>query len=150
MFMWWSMISETDPAEVSVREVQFYRYEISDGDLNLYVKGEEDPYKIGYFEHYTDAIPTPEALCSGEKYSVGVEADRRYVVSLTGASGAKYITLESERQNYRDSQRTAVWFLSILSVLGACFCCMGIAVARHPERYSKPVQRLFYKDGFLI
>lgn len=32
---------------------------------------------------------------------------------------------------------------------GIYFCCMGIAVARHPERYSEKVRRLFYKDGCL-
>ena len=94
-------------------------------------------------------MPAPEALCSGEAYSIGVVGDHRYVKSLTGSDGTKYITLETERQAYRDSQRTAVWILCVVAPIGVYFCYLGIAVARNPERYSKKVRRLFYKDGYL-
>ena len=115
----------------------------------LYVEGEEQPYEIGYFQNYGEVLPAPEALCSGEAYSVGVVGDRRYVKSLTGSDGTKYITFETERQAYRDSQRVAVWILCVVAPIGVYFCYLGIAVARNPERYSKKVRRLFYKDGYL-
>ena len=101
-------------------------------------------------ERYEAALPSPEKLCSGETYAVGVEGDRHYVISLTGPDGASHITPETERQVYRDSQRIAVWLLFGASIAGVVFCYMGIAVARHPERYSERVRRLFYKDGVLL
>ena len=149
VLMFFVMTSETDPSEIIIRDVSFCAYEIEDDSLMLYVEGEEKPYTIGYFERYGEALPTPEVLCSGKVFSVGVERDHRYVKSLTGVDGVKHITLESERQVYRDSQRTAVWILCAVAPAGLYFSYMGIAVARNPERYSKRVRRLFYKDGYL-
>ena len=149
VFMFFVMTSETDPSDIVIHDVQFCAYEIDDGSLMLYVEGEEQPYEIGYFQNYGEVLPAPEVLCSGEAYSVGVVGDRRYVKSLTGSDGTKYITLETERQAYRDSQRVAVWILCVVAPIGVYFCYLGIAVARNPERYSKKVRRLFYKDGYL-
>jgi hypothetical protein len=143
------MISETDPSEIVIHDVQFCFYEVDGGSLLLYAEGEEKPYEIGYFQHYGEALPAPEALCSGEKYSVGVVGNHRYVKCLTGSDGTKYITLETERQVYRDSQRIAFWILCLVAPIGVYSCYLGIAVARNPERYSKKVRRLFYKDGYL-
>ena len=81
---------------------------------------------------------------------MGIEGEDRNICTLTGADGFKYITLESERQVYRNNQRVAAWIVSVAAVFGVYFCYLGIAVARHPEQYSKFVRRLFYKDGYLI
>lgn len=149
VFMFFVMTSETDPSDIVIHDLQFYAYEIDDGTLMLYVEGEEQPYVIGYFQNYGEVLPAPETLCGGERYFVGVEADHRYVKSLTGTDGTEYITLETERQVYRDSQRIAAWILCLVAPIGVFFCYLGIAVARNPERYSKKVRRLFYKDGYL-
>lgn len=144
-----SMTSETDPSEIVEHKVQFQSYKVEEGSLLLYVDGEEEPFEIGFYRHYGEALPVPEELCDGDWYFVGVEANRYYVKSLTGETGAQYITLESERQTYRESQKGAVWFLCIAAPLGAVFSFFGIAVARNPERYSDRVRRMYYKDGYL-
>ena len=149
VFVLFSMTSETDPSDIVIHDVRFCGYEIEDGSLMLSVEGEERPYEIGYFQYYGEDLPAPEALCGGERYLVGVIGDHRYIKSLTGSNGTKYITLETERQVYRDSQRVAVWILCLVAPIGVCFCYLGIAVARDPERYSKKVRRMFYKDGYL-
>lgn len=146
----YSMTAEPDPSEISVRSVEFCRYSVDYESLMLYAAGEERPYEIANYKDYGEILPSPEVLCSGGKYSVGVQGDSRCVSSLTDADGFRYITLESERQVYRDNQRPIAWVISIASVVGVFFCYMGIAVARHPERYSEFVRRLFYKDGYLI
>lgn len=148
-FMYFVMTSETDPAEVSICEVQFANYQIEDETLKLYEEGDDVPYEIDYYKDYGEALPTPEGLCSGEKYFVGVTNGKRFVKSLTTVQGTEYITLDTERQVYRDQQRTAAWILSVAGMVGAYIFYMGIAVGRHPERYSKRVQRLFYKSGTL-
>lgn len=149
VFMVLIMTSETDPADIVVHNVQFSSYKVEDGSLKLYAEGEEDPFEIGYYKNYGEILPDPEVLCNGETYYVGVEGERHYVKSLMGTNGTQYITLESERQVYRDSQRIAVWIICAISPIGVCFCYLGIAVARNPERYSQKIRRLFYKDGYL-
>ncbi len=143
-----SMTGETDPADIVIHDVRFCSYKVDDGSLMLYADGEEEPFQIGFYRHYGEKLPTPEELCAGW-YSVGVEGEGRYVKSLTGEDGSRYITLETERQTYRESQKTAIWVLCIIAPLGVIFCYFGIAVARNPERYSDRVRRLFYKDGYL-
>ena len=150
LLMLFVMTGETDPADVTVRSVQFSRYDVDDESLLLYVDGEERPYEIGYYKDYGEILPSPEAFCNGRPYTVGVEAGSHYIVTLTGADDFKYITLESERQVYRDNQRFALVIILLTSVLGVFFSYLGIAVARHPERYSKFVRRMFYKEGTLI
>lgn len=145
-----SMTDETDPADIVLQDVQFYKYHMRKGELCLYVEGEEAPYKINCYKHYGDALPSPEKLCSGEKYVIGTEGDRNYIKVLTGVEGIQYITPEIERQVYRDSQRGAVWFLLGASVAGVFFCYMGIAVGRNPYRYSPKIRRMFYKDSVFL
>lgn len=149
VLMYYVMTSETNPADIVIHDVQFSAYEIDGGSLMLYVEGEEQPYEIGYFQNYGEVLPSPDTLCSGEVYSVGVVGEHHYVESLTGSDGTKYITLETERQVYRDSQRTAAWILCVVAPIGVYFSYLGIAVARNPEKYSEKVRRLFYKDGYL-
>jgi len=149
VLVFYSMTAETDPSEISVRSVEFCRYSVDKESLMLYVAGEEQPYEITDFKDYGEILPSPEMLCSGEQYSVGVQGDSHDIRSLTGADGFKYITLESERQVYRDNQRSAAWFLGIAGVVCLFISYMGIAVARHPERYSEFVRRMFYKEGVL-
>ena len=144
-----SMTGETDPSEIVVHKVQFQSYEANREDLMLYVDGQEKPFKMGFYQYYGEDLPKPEELCDGGWYFVGVEQNRYYVKQLTGEEGTQYITLESERRAYRESQRVVVWVLCIVAPLGAIFSYFGIAVARNPERYSDRVRRLFYKDGYL-
>lgn len=144
-----SMTSESDPADIVVHDVRFSAYEVDGKTLKLYVDGDEKPYEIAYFRDYGESLPEPEVLCGGAVYAVGVEGAGRFVRSLTGTDGTRYITPQPEREIYRDRQRPAAWTLGVCSVLGLTFCCFGIAVARHPERYSPKVRRLFYKDRVL-
>lgn len=144
-----SMTAENDPAEIEVYTEVFSRYEIDDGSLLLYPEGKDTCYIIDYYEAYGEGLPSPEVLCNGDYYQVGVKAGRQYVKSLTGINGARYITPESERQVYRDTQKGAVVLLCILSLAGMVFCWFGIQVTRHPERYSDKVRRMYYKNGIL-
>jgi len=146
----YSMTTETDPSEISVCNVEFHRYSVDGESLMLYPVGEQQPYEIADYKDYGEILPSPETLCSGERYAVGVQGNSRSISTLTGADGFRYITLESERQVYRDNQSPWAWIITVASVAGVYFCYLGIAVARHPERYSKFVRRLFYKDGYLI
>lgn len=148
-FMLFVMTTETDPSEVAFYDVQFSNYEVDGETLRLYVEGVELPYEIDYYRDYGEVLPTPETLCSGGTYRVGVTKGHRNVKSLTGEQGRSHITFETERQVYRDNQRVPAWILAIAGVVGVYFSYMGIAVARDPERYSKWVQRLFYRDGYL-
>ena len=144
-----SMTGETDPADVTMYRVTFTEYEVDGSELHLYAEGEDVPFIIDYYQNYGDVLPSPEQLCDGHTYLVGTTGKGQYVKYLSDESGGEYITYETERQVYRDSQRGASLFLGIFSLLGVAFCYYGIAVARNPERYSDRFRRLFYKDGYL-
>ena len=145
----YSITVATDPSRIITEAVQFSGYDISSGSLRLYIEGKEDPYLIDYYEDYGEGLPTPEQLCSGQVYIIGTKKNGRYLCSLADTKGQVYITPELERQIYRDNQRFAVWVIVAATPFTVWFCYMGIAVARHPERYSEKVRRLFYKDYFL-
>lgn len=148
--VFYSMTAEPDPSEINVYNAEFHRYSVDGESLMLYPVGEEQPYEIADYKDYGENLPSPETLCSGERYAVGVQGNSRSISTLTGADGFRYITLELERQVYRDNQRPWAWLICVASVVGVYCCYLGIAVARHPERYSEFVRRLFYKDGYLI
>lgn len=145
----YSVTVDTDPAKLVTQPVQFCGYDTYDGTLRLYVEGKEDPYLIEYYEDYGEALPSPEQLCDGKTYTIGTGKNSRSLDLLQDENGKVHITPERERQIYRDHQSIAAWCGACGMVLMAWFCYMGIAVARHPERYSEKVRRLFYKDGYL-
>lgn len=145
----YTMTTETDVSEMIIKEVRFYSYKKEKESLLLYAEGREDPYEIDYFQSYGQALPSPEVLCNGELYYVGTIGARRYIKSLTSPDGTQLITPETAQQVYRDNQKVAGLILCLLSPFGVYFCYKGIAVARHPERYSDKVRRRYYKDGYL-
>lgn len=147
--LWYSMLADTDPADVVIREVQFTDYEIREGSLLLSVQGQERPFRIDYYKDYEAILPTPEELCNGQKFLVGVEKGYYDICNLTMADGTDLITLEMERQVYRNQNRVPVWIITLFSALGVWICYMMIAVARNPERYPTWVRRLIYKSTTL-
>lgn len=145
----YSMTSVTDPAKVTMRSAVFTNYEILGDELCLYAEDGTTSFLIDHYQSYGDALPAPEELCRGESYIIGTTGKKNYVKCLSDEFGRDYITFETERKVYRDNQRVATWFSGVFSILGIVFCYFGIAVARHPERYSDRFRRLFYKDGVL-
>lgn len=146
---WYSITAEIDPADVTIREVQFTDCQVREGDLLLSVQGEERPFRIDYYEEYEEVLPSREELCNGQKFLMGVEKGSYGICILTMSDGTELITMEMERQVYRDRNRVAVWVLTVFSVLGVWGCYMMIAVARNPERYPTWVRRLFYRSTTL-
>ena len=145
----YSVTVDTDPAKLVIRTVQFCGYDTYDGTLRLYVEGKEEPYLIDYYEDYGEALPSPEQLCDGKTYIIGTGKNSRSLDLLQDENGKAHITPERERQIYRDHQSVAAWCCVCGFAFVAWVCYMGIAVARHPERYSEKMRRLFYKDGYL-
>lgn len=144
-----AMLHEIDPSELCVSSVVFSKYEVDDDTLRLYVKDKETPFVIEYYEDYEDALPKPDVLCNGNTYLVGTEGGSHYVQSLTSPNGTQYITLETSKAIYRENQMLGIVLMLFMSPIGIVISYFAIAVARHPERYSDSVRRLFYKDGYL-
>jgi len=144
-----SINKQIDPSKVTPHITAFSHYEIDDGDLLLFTSDGKTKFTLSRYRDYGDAIPTPEVFVSGEIYQIGTTGTNNYIRSLADLEGKTYITFELERQIYRDSQQGAVIFLSVFGIVGAVFSYFGIAVARHPHKYSKKFRQLFYKDGVL-
>ncbi len=144
----YSMTVETDPSALTAHTVTFSRYDTYKGTLRLYT-AEEEQYRIGFYQDYGSALPAPEQLCSGEPYQVYMEEDSRYIKGLRDDRGRDLITPELERQVYRDSQRSVVILILVLSPLGIVCGILGILIARNPDKYPDWLQRLFYKKDVL-
>lgn len=134
----------SDMEELVFSQMTFTSWKKDDGELHLTVPGREEAVRIFGYRGYGELLPSPEELCNGEIFVVGL--DGKYIESLTGADGTVYITPELERQIYHKTQDVAGVILTVFSVFGIVFSIVGIDVARRPERYGAKFKRIFYQD----
>ena len=140
-----SMTAKPTPMEdLSFHQMTFTEWKKEDSELHLTVPGREEAVRINNYRGYGDLLPSPEELCNGETFTVGL--DGHYIHSMTGSDGTVYITPESERQIYHKTQDIASVIMMVFSVAGIVFSAVGIDVARHPERYGRKFKRAFYQD----
>ena len=140
-----SMTGKPTPMEeLSFHQMTFTDWKGEDGELHLTVSGREEAVRIFGYRGYGDLLPTPEELCGGEIFTVGL--DGKYIESLTGADGTVYITPELERQIYHKTQDIAWVIMMVFFAAGIAFSIVGIDVARRPERYGTKFKRIFYQD----
>ena len=130
--------------ELSFHQMSFTDWNKEDDELRLTVPGREEAVRIFAYRGYGDLLPSPEELCSGETFTVGL--DGHYIESLTGADGTVYITPELVWQNYHKTQDIFLAIMMVLFIAGIVFSAVGIDVARHPERYGRKFKRAFYQD----
>ncbi len=148
----YSLTVETDPAELTPHTLTFTEYKIDnrDKELLLYAPGCENPFRIYCYQDYRDGRITPEALCSGETYTVYTKGPKGLGIRrLVNSKGIELISIEQEREVYRNRQRPAAIFMLILGPVGFVFSVFGIALTRNPDRYPDWVRKLYYKDGYL-
>ena len=153
----YSGTSQPKPEDLSAFSVRFQSYEVrlmqksTSTSLRLY--GEEDPrpYTLDFFEGYDTWIPDPAQLCDGNAYQVEVIENRDFysIYTITAPNGTPILTYENHEQGYQNSQGTAILILRIFSLLGMIYFSLGILFTRHPEKYPRWMERLYYKRGIL-
>ena len=81
---------------------------------------------------------------------VRVRVDLRVRARLVGEDGTEYVTPELWMRAYQKESLVPLVLWMLFCVFMLAFSCFGIALTRHPERYSPRIRRLIYQDGVLI
>lgn len=153
----YSGMAQPKPEDLSVLPVRFRSYEVTlmqkSTSTSLRLYGEEDPrpYTLDFFEGYRQWIPDPAQLCDGNAYQVEVIENRDFysIYTITAPNGTPILTYENHEQGYQNSQGTAILILRIFSLLGMIYFSLGILFTRHPEKYPRWMERLYYKRDIL-
>lgn len=96
------------------------------------------------------------AVCDG-KTAVTVYADHvnpkdedpYYAVKALSVGDTDLFTFEDCQRLHQNEYWPLIPFIGLFAVLWAVYCALSIKVGRNPDRYSKKVIRLFFKDGYV-
>jgi hypothetical protein len=101
----------------------------------------------------TDAI---RAACDGQtavtvyvKRVTPKHGDPYYAVKALSAGDTVLLTFEDSQRLHQNEYWPLIPFMGLFTLLWAVFVVFSIRVGRHPERYSKRVIRLFFKEGYV-
>lgn len=123
--------------------------------LYLYPAEEGEDFRIRFVDGGLELAPI-KSICDG-KTVVTVYADRvnpddgepYYSVKAMSAGETSLMTFEDSQRLHQNEYWPLIPFISLFAVLWAVYCALSIKVGRNPERYSKKVIRLFFKDGYV-
>ena len=65
------------------------------------------------------------------------------------AGDTALLTFEDSQRLHQYEYWLLIPFMGLFTLLWAVFVVFSIRVGRHPERYSKRVIRLFFKEGYV-
>lgn len=150
-------IPKPKPENLTALSVRFRSYEVmlmqksTSTSLRLYGQEDPRPFVLDFFEGYHQWIPDPVQLCDGNAYQVEVIENRDFysIYTITAPDGSPILTYENREQGYQNSQGTAILILRIFSLLGMVYFALGICFTRHPGKYPRWMERLYYKRGIL-
>ncbi len=132
--------------------VSFSSVDEIERDMRLYKDGDSRYYKIPEYESVLQDPDSFISACkSGERFTVSYESCKNYCFlhAITGEDGTVYLT-EADIQAYHKAGRIlscsslAVGYIICIFFAAGTFC-----VGRHPEKFSKKVVHLFFKEGYI-
>lgn len=130
-------------------QTAFRAGEVKSEELYLAADSPEGTYCLERYDRYEN-LPEPSFFSSGETFTVGTYPESRDILLLVGEDGTEYVTPELWLRAYQKESLVPSVFIVLFFALGFAFECFGIAVTRHPERYSPRIRRLVYQEGMLI
>ena len=72
-----------------------------------------------------------------------------YVVWALRDADTYVLTFDMMNNQYRQEHKPVIITFSVMLFLWGAIVAMSIIVGRHPERFSRGVKRLFFKDGYI-
>lgn len=122
------------------------------------LENDERVYKLRGFEDTLPEVDTLEKLYREQitvtvgYYAHGEGKVTEYIIySLVDDAGRIYLTPEQAHEYYMQTDFTWVFMLfGGMTLLWCGFCVMSVVVGRNPQKYSKRVIGLFFRDGYVI
>ena len=141
-----TMPQSPEPETLTMVTVTFTDSKLSDGDLRLFIPGQEEPYRIDEYTWYDDRLPGRESLCNGEPWHMGVAQTGRKIKYLANEDGQVFLTPELVHRMERARLQILLPLVVVMGLFFGVSLYFGIAVARYPERYKPWLRRLYYND----
>ena len=139
-------------ADVTVKNVETVKKEIR-------ITTQETDYYFVLCGHKALLKDDPEMIekltDSGEKFRFGYilsgasGKEYGYVYTVSQSDGTELLSLETANRYGRNNTLLCVALFSGFFVLFLFCMIITIRSGRHPERYSKRIKKLFFKDGYI-
>ena len=139
--------------DLEYASLAFERYEIEDNSLHLYAQNDRMYYWIpAYDELLLDAEKFLTICDSGAAFEIGYilydHADVPYygVESIAGEDGTIYLTMEAIYNYHLGNIWPLYLILAGLGFVWFAYVAAAVYVGRHPERFSRRVIHMFFRD----
>lgn len=141
--------------DLQYETLSFARHEIRDDTyLDLFSGNDSTPYTVpaGIL---TDADEFIAACDTGKTFDVcyvvydDTDAPRKTLESITSSDSAVYLTREAVHEYNKRAARAFYWFGGGMMLIWLVFMGLTIYVGRNPQKFSRRVIRLFFKDGYV-
>lgn len=140
-----------------IMTLTFCRYDERKADLRLNSHDAETQFCIWKNRNVQEALERLKSRCDGQTTFTAYvtpatpkeEADYVRIVALKDEDGTEYLTFEQTNESQRkEFVLTMVFFAGVLIIWGLC---VGVSVktGRNPEKYSRRVRDLFFRNGEL-
>lgn len=133
-------------------------YETKNRFAYVILQNDENVYALRGFEDTLPEADTLEKLYTEQitvtvgYYTHGEGKDTEHIIySLVDDNGEIYLTPELAHEYYMRTDFTWVFMLfGGMTLLWCGFCVMSVIVGRNPQKYSKRVIGLFFREGYVI
>ena len=155
IFIIWSVYFQQYTAENTImQQVTFNSYTVQKQNIVLDA-GADLPYKVNTGGRDFDADKI-KALCDGKTaYTVYVKEitpddSQDYYMIKAIMQGEEYeLSFEQTNAQHVQENRVLIIFPVAFAVLWGIYVFLSIRVGRNPQKYSKRVIRLFFRDGYV-
>ena len=139
-------------------ELQVNAYEIDDDTLILKSKQNEAAFELWKYEKYENVFTyIISAIQDEQKLIMNVtvleeEHDdpiRYQIYNIVNSTGKTILSFDEVNQVSNKNSLLIALFTLIFFFVWLFICIASVIVARNPQKYSKRVQRMFFKDGYL-
>lgn len=142
--------------ETYIHDTTIHSYEIK--DHHLIMSDSENEYIIFRYQEYGEA--TEQLIHSIEKNTklhlntIASEKEKNIITqyeicAAKSETGNLYFSLDTYNANQKKYGYSFLPYLIVLFIFPTLFFISSVIVGRNPKKYSKRVQKFFFRDGYL-
>ena len=142
--------------ETYSHDTTIHYYEIE--DQHLIMSDSENEYIIFRYKEYGEAtenlINSIETNTKLHLNTIVSEKEKNLITqyeicAAKSETGNLYFSLDTYNENQKKYGYSFLPYLFIAFIFSALFFAFSVVVGRNPKKYSKRIQRFFFKDGYL-